>query len=369
MGITCKSAKSSVPIGKALVHGGDIYSYKNKILDFSANINPLGLPGSVKKAIIESLDVAEHYPDPFCRKLIKELAKNEEVLQKQLICGNGAADIIFRLALAKKPKKALVLAPTFAEYEEALKTVDCKVLHYILKEENGFEIDANILDDIKNNDYDIVYICNPNNPTGKLAEEAILQNILKVCDEKEALFVIDECFLEFCKEYEEKTLKKYINDTKNLLILKAFTKIYAMPGLRLGYAITSNEELLEKLREVSQPWAVSSIAQVAGVHALKEKEYVKKTIELINEERNDLVPKLNELGIKTYKSETNYLLLNIKNAYGYDAVNFKEKLIEKGVLVRSCSNYIGLDENYFRIAVRSKAENLILLKAIRAIRS
>ena len=323
-----------------LIHGGDIYSFEDrKVIDFSANINPLGIPKGVKEAIISNLDLFAHYPDPLCRKLSDKIAKAEGVESSKVICGNGAADLIFRLAIALKPKKALVLAPTFAEYESFI----CE---------------------LKKNAYDIVFICNPNNPTGKLTSKEILLEALQVCKAVGTLIMVDECFLEFCNDYEKITLKPYINEFSNLMILKAFTKIYAMPGLRLGYALTSNLELIEKLKSAAQPWAVSQIAQIAGIYALDEKEYVKNTIEQIQEEKEFLVSKLTELGIKVYASEANYLLLNIKNANGYNALDFKQKLADEGILIRSCSNYRGLDENYFRIAIRSHFENLKLLEAL-----
>ena len=348
-----------------LIHGGDIYSFEDrKVIDFSANINPLGIPTGVKEAIISNLDLFAHYPDPLCRKLSDKIAKAEGVESSQVICGNGAADLIFRLAIALKPKKALVLTPTFAEYEIAMNTVDCEVAHYMLTEENNFEVDEGFICELKKNAYDIVFICNPNNPTGKLTNKKILLEVLQVCKAVGTLIMVDECFLEFCNDYEKITLKPYINEFSNLMILKAFTKIYAMPGLRLGYALTSNLELIEKLKSVAQPWAVSQIAQIAGIYALDEKEYVKNTIEQIQEEKEFLVSKLTELGIKVYVSEANYLLLNIKNANGYNALDFKQKLADEGILIRSCSNYRGLDENYFRIAIRNHFENLKLLEAL-----
>lgn len=347
-----------------LIHGGDIYSFENKqIIDFSANINPLGIPQKVKDAMVSCIDSLEHYPDPLCRKLSAKIADSENVKTDQVICGNGAADIIYRLAIAIKPKKALVLAPTFAEYEIAMKTVDCEVSHYYLFDENDFMLDSRILDEVAANLYDIVFICNPNNPTGRIADREILIEILNICNRQGSFLIIDECFLEFCEISQRFTMKQYITNFPNLLILKAFTKLYAMPGVRLGYALTSNQRLLEELKNAAQPWAVSQIAQIAGIHALDETQYIKDAIEQVDAEKHFLVPKLNELGIRTYPTAANYILLNIKDSKGYDKDSFKEKMLNQGILIRSCANYKGLDENYFRIAIRSKAENLKLLEA------
>ena len=223
-----------------LTHGGDIYTYKEmfkrEALDYSANINPLGMPRGVKEALIESIDSWANYPDPLCRKLKYDLAENEKVDNEYIILGNGAADIIFRLVYALKPKKAIVLAPTFSEYEEALTSVECKVQYHYLKEEDGFLLRDDFIECISD-EIDMVFICNPNNPTGELVSIELLEKILKRCREKDVMLVMDECFNDFIEEPERYTMKNYLKENKNLFILKAFTKIYAMAGLRLGYGL------------------------------------------------------------------------------------------------------------------------------------
>ncbi|WP_455486828.1 pyridoxal phosphate-dependent aminotransferase, partial [Clostridium sp.] len=293
-----------------LTHGGDIYTYnemfKREALDYSANINPLGMPRGVKEALIESIDSWINYPDPLCRELKSDLADNENVDNEYIILGNGAADIIFRLVYALKPKKAIVLAPTFSEYEEALTSVECKVQYHYLKEEDGFLLRDDFIECISD-EIDMVFICNPNNPTGELVSIELLEKILKRCREKDVMLVMDECFNDFIEEPERYTMKNYLKENKNLFILKAFTKIYAMAGLRLGYGLSSDERLLKKMTSVSQPWAVSIPAQIAGVQALKEKEYLKKTEELIRKESNYLKEALRKLNMKIYGSKANYI--------------------------------------------------------------
>ena len=293
-----------------LTHGGDIYTYKERFkreaLDYSANINPLGMPRGVKEALIDSIDSWINYPDPLCRELKSDLADNENVDNEYIILGNGAADIIFRLVYALKPKKAIVLAPTFSEYEEALTSVECNVQYHYLKEEEGFSLKSDFIECISD-EIDMVFICNPNNPTGELVSIELLEKILKRCREKDVMLVMDECFNDFIEEPERYTMKNYLKENKNLFILKAFTKIYAMAGLRLGYGLSSDESLLKKMTSVSQPWAVSIPAQIAGVQALKEKEYLKKTEELIRKESNYLKEALRKLNMKIYGSKANYI--------------------------------------------------------------
>ena len=253
-----------------LTHGGDWAGYRAKFghdaLDFSANVSPLGLPEGVALAIVNALPTADRYPDPLCRELRQKLSASENVHENQILCGNGAADLIFRLVLAKKPHRALLPAPTFAEYASALKTVGCEVEYFFLKEENDFEITEELLSALHET-IDMVFLCQPNNPTGQIVTSDFLEKLLKKCRECHATPVIDECFLDFLPEHESRTAKRFLAQFPELVILKAFTKLYAMAGVRLGYVLSGDEKLLENMREAGQPWAVSSLAQAAGVAA------------------------------------------------------------------------------------------------------
>ncbi|NLV87294.1 MAG: aminotransferase class I/II-fold pyridoxal phosphate-dependent enzyme, partial [Clostridiales bacterium] len=270
------------------IHGGDTESYLReygrKPLDFSANVSPLGLPEGVKKAVCKALEQAEAYPDPLCRNLCEAIGEKEDRPPAEVICGNGAADLIFRLIPAVKPKKALLPAPTFAEYEQALELFSCEIEYFYLKEENGFSLTDEILTAI-NGETDILFLCQPNNPTGALCEKPLLLEILKRCRETNTVLVMDECFTDFLDEPSRFSLSDKLSEYENLFILKAFTKFYAMAGLRLGYGLCANENLLKKVRSAGQPWAVSSLAQAGGIAALKEKEYEIRLKELLKKEK------------------------------------------------------------------------------------
>lgn len=348
----------------ALIHGGDCEGYileTGKMpLDFSANCNPLGTPDGVIKAVCDSAKKAAAYPDPLCRRLVRALAESEGVSENSLLCGAGAADIIFRLAAALKPKKALVTAPTFAEYELALNTVGCETEHYFLKKENGFALGEDFAERITP-ETDIVFVCNPNNPTGNITERPLLEAILERCSKTGTLLVLDECFNDFLDEPEKYTFKDKIGENKNLLILKAFTKLYGMAGIRLGYCLCGDSELIEKMREAGQPWGVSSLAQEAGIAALSEKEYVARTKALIKEERKRLKEALSCLGAEVFGGEANYIFFKCK------VYDLAAKMRSEGVLIRDCSNYCGLEKGYFRIAVRTREENDRLLETLEKI--
>lgn len=341
-----------------LVHGGDWAGYRAEFgcdaLDFSANVSPLGLPAGVAAAITNALPTADRYPDPLCRELRAALAGAEGVPADWILCGNGAADLIFRLALAVRPRRALLPAPTFAEYEAALQTVGCAVQRVFLREENEFAVTEEFIDAVTP-ETDIVFLCQPNNPTGQVTPPALVERLVRRCAECSAVLVVDECFLDFLPDRDAWTAKQLLRDAPQLVILKAFTKLYAMAGVRLGYALCGDATLLEKMRGAGQPWAVSSLAQAAGLAALQETAYADAVRALIAEQRPRMAAGLRALGLRVMDGQANYLLFRATPDFG-------EKLRRRGAVVRSCANYPGLDAAWYRTAVRTAEENTRLLQ-------
>lgn len=339
------------------IHGGDIYR-NNIILDYSANINPLGIPKKVEEAMIHSIKEAVHYPDTECNKLREAIAEMEGVKKESILCGNGAAELIYMACLALKPKKALLMAPTFAEYEQALKTVNCNIDYYLLKEEKEFQVEADYLSYLKP-DIDIIFLCNPNNPTGQLFEKNLLLSILSSCKEKNIMAVIDECFIDFVENSEQYSMKEELEQNPNIFILKAFTKFFALPGIRLGYGFTSSKSFMKSLKEVVQPWSVSVIAQAAGIASCSEEEYRQASKALIQKEREFLTGELKKgLADKVFKGNANFIFIKAsKEIYN--------GLKEKGIFLRDCSNYYGLEEGYYRLAVKSHKDNQILIQELK----
>lgn len=341
-----------------LVHGGDWAGYRAEFgcdaLDFSANVSPLGLPAGVAAAITNALPTADRYPDPLCRELRAALAGAEGVPADWILCGNGAADLIFRLALAVRPRRALLPAPTFAEYEAALQTVGCAVQRVFLREENEFAVTEEFIDAVTP-ETDIVFLCQPNNPTGQVTPPALVERLVRRCAECGAVLVVDECFLDFLPDRDAWTAKQLLRDAPQLVILKAFTKLYAMAGVRLGYALCGDATLLEKMRGAGQPWAVSSLAQAAGLAALQETAYAGAVRALIAEQRPRMAAGLRALGLRVMDGQANYLLFRATPDFG-------KKLRRRGAVVRSCANYPGLDAAWYRTAVRTAEENTRLLQ-------
>lgn len=343
-------------------HGGDIYSHLNCI-DFSANMNFLGMPEEVKEALLKSADACEHYPDVWMRDLRESIAKREEALPEQIICGNGAAELIFQLTAAVRPKKALLVSPGFQEYERALSCCGCQICFYELREENGFLPGEDMIDRIDPL-VEMLFLCNPNNPTGQLYDPEWLLRVLKRCGETGTILVADECFLDFVPCEEQLSLRRFVPDHPNLFILKAFTKLFAMPGIRLGYGICSNRNLIRQMRRVSQPWNVSVPAQKAGCAAAGLQEYIEETRKYLKQEKDWLVRELKQLDFRVYGSAANFLFFRTPQ----DVEGQKElagALLSKGFLIRDCSNYRGLGKGFYRIAVRSHADNKALVCAMR----
>ena len=346
-----------------LVHGGDYVGYREKYgrdaVDFSANVSPLGMPTAVAQAIGEAAYHADRYPDPLCRELCAAIARAESVPVEWVLCGNGAADLIFRLALSVRPRRALILAPTFAEYAAALETAGCEICRYELSEQNDFALTPEFANAIDEN-VDMVFLCQPNNPTGQVANRALMRQILNKCQAVGAWLAVDECFLDFLPDGDAYTMMRELGGAENLFILKAFTKLYGMAGVRLGYGFCADETLLARMRNAGQPWAVSSLAQAAGMAALEQTEYVEQVRLLIEEERPYLQAGLQALGLRVISGKANYLLFRATRTLG-------EEMERRGVVLRGCGNYPGLDDTWYRTAVRTRRENDILLQTLREV--
>ena len=345
-----------------LEHGGDWAGYMlehgTQPLDFSANVSPLGVPEGVREAIARAAAQADRYPDPLCRELRRELARLHRVPEKFVLCGNGAADLIFRLVLALRPARALVTAPTFSEYEQALQLAGCEVRRHTLSAQGDFAVEESILEELTPG-LDLLFLCEPNNPTGKTTSPALLRRIAESCRARGIFLVVDECFNELLDDPAEHTLEDLLGQSDHLLLLKAFTKSHAMAGVRLGYALCGSPELLEKMRRAGQPWAVSGLAQAAGLAALKQTDYLQRLRELIREQRPVLIRGLTGLGCRVCPGQANYLL------FYHQASGLLQRLEERGVLVRDCSNYYGLGPGWYRAAVRTPEENQAFLAAMK----
>ncbi len=345
-------------------HGGNIYRAAEElgldeevILDFSASINPLGVPESVKAAVTEHLARLVNYPDPDAVKLRRRIAEREDLDPENIICGNGSTELIYLVARAFRPARILVVAPTFGEYERACTRVEAStVVHRFLKEANGFRVDPDGFIAAMEG-CDMAFLCNPNNPTGALAGRDEVLAMAEGGRVAGCILVVDEAFIDFSGRA---SVIREAQDNPYLIVLRSLTKFYALAGLRVGYMVLARQRR-KKVEEAKEPWTVNTLAQAAALAALDDKNYEDATRRVIAEEKARLEEGFGRLGITWFPSAANYYLLSFPKAQAV-----RECLRRKGLLTRDCSNFVGLDEAFLRVAVKSRQANLRLLEEMAA---
>ncbi len=338
-------------------HGGDIY--RNQIrLDFSVNTNPLGMPDSVREALHQAVEEAEHYPDIHAQELTKAVAERLRISEKRLVFGNGASELFHAVLHAVKPSKILIPVPSFLGYEEAPKAMDCEVIFYEMKKEEKFSLTERILDTLDES-ISLVFLANPNNPVGNLVEPELIFKIAEKCRQCDIALVLDECFMELTGKEMTHSFFYQLDEFPNVVVVRAFTKLYAIPGVRLGYLICE-QTLAEKIRLQLPEWNLSVFAQRAGVAAIKEQEYVARAVVCIQTQRLFLCEELKAAGCNVFDSDADYLLF-------YSEKKLYELFLQRGILIRDCSNFRGLQRGYYRIAVKSEEQNRIFADVLRDI--
>ena len=332
-------------------HGGDVY--RNPIeYDFSINVNPLGMPLASIQAAHEGIVLTGRYPDYRAEQLCRAIAKAQNIPADRIIPGNGAAELLYALGQTI-PGKALAIAPTFTGYAEAVAAGGGEMSYAGNEQELIEKLDDSIR---------LVFLCNPNNPTGTLFTREQILRVLAKAEAMQAYVCVDECFLPFLEEEASYSMLPYLTKHPRLLVLRAFTKIYCMAGLRLGYLACGDTELQSRIRAKLQPWNTSIPAQLAGIAALSDTEYLAKTRENLQAERAYLVPRLRELVAEVYDGYGNFLLFR-------DEPDLKERMLEVGVLIRACGDFEGLDDTYFRIGIRSHSENQEFIRRLARVKN
>ncbi|MBS4021053.1 MAG: threonine-phosphate decarboxylase [Dethiobacter sp.] len=348
-------------------HGGDILTAAelaglppDGILDFSANINPLGPPPGLFDYLVEKLPEITRYPDPACRRLCAAIREHYRP-RTDFIPGNGAGELIYLLLRTVAPTSVLISVPTFTLYEKAALAAGCRVFHYQTVNESGFQLDvASFCAEVRRQRPGLVILCNPNNPTGTLLNREEILAIAKEVAAGNGLLLVDEAFLEFNPGYDRQTLLS-APAPENILVLCSLTKMFAIPGLRLGF-LAGPGPMLEKLRALRDPWSVNSLAQLAGEFVLADPLFPHKTAEKMEKLAGRLVAGLRRLTkLEVYPPAANYILLQSQEK---PAVLVQQELLTEGILVRGCENWHGLDSRHFRVAVRTEEENKALLAAL-----
>ena len=354
-------------------HGGICdKAYKIKY-DFSVNVNPLGMPEKVRQDILNHISLIEKYPNIDDYSLTAKLSAHHNLPEEYFVLGNGASEIITLLSQTIIPRGAMIPVPTFSGYKKALSSRSCRVKEYMLRSDNDFLLTEDFLTDVKRaSSVDAIFLCNPNNPTGKLIPRELVNKLADFCESFGIYLVIDECFMGFVPDEKKTSAISLVPNHPHLIVIDAFTKLYCLPGIRLGYCVCSNPRILSEMNALKPEWNISCLALVAGEDSISEKEYVKNTISIIENEKAFLAKELSALGFTVFDSDTNFMLTRLPlslltMAHSHlEGNSITDRLArDYGILVRNCSNFSGLDNSYFRIAVRNHDENVALIDALK----
>lgn len=346
-----------------MIHGGDLLSYEDyfdgDLVDYSSNINPLGIPEGLKEKVFDNFQSIEAYPDIEYRELKKSIGEYLECETENILVGNGAMEIIDLFNLWAD--RVITTEPAFIEYKLRGQVHGKQVIEIGYTED--FQVDLEKLEDTLR-EKDLLIIGNPNNPTGLRIEEEKLIQIYKLVQSRGAYMLLDEAFFEFAPEdYDSVELFKS-DGYKNVGIIRAATKFFAIPGLRLGYGCVS-KEMAEKIESLSMPWSVNSLAETAGRYIFKDKEYIQKSKKYIDQERSFLLEELEKIeGLKAFNTHTNYILIRLE---GKTEDQVFESLLKRGFVIRKCSSFRSLGKNHIRIAIKDRENNVNFLKALREI--
>ena len=338
---------------KKQMHGGDIYRNQVK-LDFSVNMNPLGVPEAVKAALYEAVENCSTYPDIEAEHLKKAVSEMLDVPEEYLLFGNGASELFMAIVHGIRPNKTVIPVPSFYGYEHAAEALGRDVRYYEMKPEHGFALGEDFFE-VLTEEVELLFLANPNNPTGNLISQESMRELLRYCREKGIFVVLDECFIEFCDR--GLSMLHEIEQFENLILVRAFTKIYSIPGVRLGYLVCGNRALNERIKRQLPEWNLSGFAQAAGCACASQTGFIESTKAYIKTEREFLKEGICRLGVNVLSGEANYLLV-------FTEEDLYSRLLEKGILIRDCGNFKGLSKGFYRIAVKSRRENEILLKAM-----
>lgn len=349
------------------MHGGNIYG--NEIeYDFSVNLNPLGPPESVRDALAAALNHVEEYPDPEYRELRRGLANYWQLAEEELVPGNGASELIPGIIRTLSPKNCMVTAPCYSGYETALNVAapSCRIHRIPLRAEDDFTLPENICQEIARVKPNLLILTNPNNPNGKRISANRLREIADTCQMVGTVLLVDECFLALSGGDEDSLIHCIRSEALPAVVLRAFTKTFAIPGVRLGYAVCS-APMAERIRRELPEWNLSVFAQYAGRAALEAAAggtsgYLTASVEMIAREREFLSAELEKLGLRVFPSDANYILFQSRDR------ELHQKLLDKGILIRDCRDYHGLTAGFYRTAVRTRRENAALLRCLRNIK-
>jgi threonine-phosphate decarboxylase len=352
-------------------HGSDletiekIYGIKKEdIVSFSANVNPLGISPKLKTTLSEKIDAIMSYPDREYTSLRKKIAEYVRTDIENVIVGNGSTELISLFIQIKHPKKALIIGPTYSEYEREVSLGGGSTRYHRLEEENNFILDIRKLEEELTADVDLLVICNPNNPTSSAITRNDMRKILDICKQKGIFVMVDETYVEFAVDVQKITSAPLTGYYNNIIILRGISKFFAAPGLRLGYAVCGNQDLLKEINQRKNPWTINSLAAIAGEIMFTDEGYMKETRDLISQERDRICGVLDSCkNIKYYMPTANFILIKILKE-DITSMDLFEAAIRKGFMIRDCSTFPFLDNKFIRFCFMTPALNDALLQVI-----
>ena len=357
---------------KPQFHGSDIEAVsayyhipKEQIVLFGANVNPLGLSPALKETLAANLDILSSYPDRNYTSLKAVIAGYCGVDPAHVVVGNGSTELISLLIQTRHPKKALVLGPTYSEYERELSLVGGSLTYYNLREEDDIRLDtADFCRAIREEGCELVILCNPNNPTSSALTTGEIETILRSCRESGSFLMIDETYVEFAPDIHAVTAMPLVEKYDNLMILRGVSKFFAAPGMRLGYGATSSEGFLSELKRMQNPWSLNSLGAFAGEFMLQDTPYIEKTRSLILSERERMLTRLGALDtVKVYPAYGNFILVKILKE-GLTASDVFEACVKNGMMIRDCGSFRQLQGEFFRFCIMGKEDNERLLNVL-----
>ena len=334
------------------------------VLEFSGPINFLGPSPKAVEAVKQHAKLIKFYPDPNPVEFKAEIAKyvGHGVEQENIVLGSGSIELIYAITeILPRGFKALIPVPSFSEYEKATLRVGGETVFVQLPE--NFALDAERIKKTVTGDTKILYVCNPHSPSGTLYNKEAVLDLAQFCDKKDVIFSIDENYIEFAEKGQDTTLVGMVNEFENLFVIRSVTKFYGMAGIRLGYGVAA-PSIVDRLETVKLPWSINSLASYATLAAFNDTEFIENTKRTIGKERAQLVKSLNEIeGLRVYPSVTNFVLIKITNRK-ITSTKLKETLAKEHMLIRDCCTFMGLDDSYFRVTVRSATDNQKLVESI-----
>ena len=355
-------------------HGSDLEAIekcyhikKEDIISFSANVNPLGISYQLRSTLADNLDAITTYPDREYTALRTCIATYAGTQPENVIVGNGSTELISLFIQTKHPKKALVLGPTYSEYEREIALGGGTTLYYPLKEEHEFHMDVEDFCSHLSDQLELLVLCNPNNPTSTAITCSQMRRILDACLQYGIFVMVDETYVEFAPEEKDVTSIPLTNYYTNLIILRGTSKFFAAPGLRLGYAVTGNQDLIKAINTRKNPWTINSLAEIAGRLMFPDEKYIRHTRELICGERDRLYNELSTWdSVTVYEASANFILMKIRKP-GVTSQDLFDHCIRKGLMIRDCSTFPFLDDHFVRFCVMLPEQNDLLLEAFREV--